>query len=753
MTSDHKGAWAGLRVLVLSPVPTWPVTFGNRNRIVQVNRALQREGAHVALLHYPSDDEWRSRLPRTAMAEMARQWEEVFHLPATRPLHTRPAKGEDHRIDEWWDPAIGQMLDWLFKVGRYDALLVNYTWLSKALEHAPRGVLRILDTHDRFSGRRDLLTANGLAPEYFHTTETEEAVGLNRADIVWAIKAQEEAFFRTITDRPVATLLHMEPPAAPSPPPSRDGVLRFGIVGGRNNVNATNIRRFAEAADRYLARTLLPVEVLVAGSVCDLIGDLRQPWLRLVGRVAEMDELYAQVDAVLAPLAFSTGLKIKVGEALARAKPLISHAHAFEGYVPTHAFHECPDFEAMLRAMHQIARDPGLLGVLADASARSVAAASASIGATLADAGARARAIPPSVIFFLRFDQLCRDSLLLDHVLDAAHYAGFRAPVAFHLSGAPDAAEDEALALLAARGRMLVEPEALDAVAAHPAMAEADSRPQAARIAELLAEPHPMAWFAHAPELPPAAQVRIQVGVAHLGALWLAGGREDAARIATAFPRFLALSAAPSADAARLAAASGAERLAVPLLWRGEDSRLLASLRATPRGPVALLTRRPDAPDLLPLLAFLTRVQGRQLRLFHAGEAPPSWPASGPLAVRTEAIQLLPIDAFFRAATWSAGGPGCIIEHGRPTTSVAREVALRAGIPHLSVADPAAPAVAKAQPSLSGRARGFVSAALLLAALDRDVDWREADRTLAVEYGQDAGWARIWRELGDLVAA
>ncbi len=752
MTPEAAGAWAGLRVLVLSPVPTWPVTFGNRNRIVQVNRALQRAGAHVALLHYPSDEEWRTRLPRTAMAEMAQQWEEVFHCPVTRPLHARPSDGDDHRIDEWWDPAIGQMLDWLFRLGRYDALLVNYTWLSRALEHAPRGVLRILDTHDRFSGRRDLLAANGLAPEYFHTTEGEEARALDRADLVWAIKPQEEAFFRTITRRPVATLPHMEPPEPPSPVPAQDGVLRFGIVGGRNNINATNIRRFVEAAERYLARTLLPVEIVIAGSVCDLISDLRQPWLRQLGRVERMDELYDQVDAVLAPLAFSTGLKIKVGEALARGKPLISHAHAFEGYVPTHDVHACEDFEAMLRAMHRIARDPGLLGVLAAASARSVAAAEATIAATLADAAERARALPPSVVFFLRFDQLHRDSLFFDHLLDATRYAGFRAAVAIHLTGRPEEAEAEALGMLAGRGRILVEPEALTVAAGHPALLAAEATPRAQTIAALLAAPHLMAWFAHAPALPAATDIGTRIGIAHLDALALAGHADDAGRLAAAFPRFLLLSGAPSRTAAVIAAATGAEQIAVPLLWRGEESHLLAALRSRRRGPVALLAARADAPALLPLLAFLTATEGREVRLFHAGGPVPDWPRHGALAMRADAISDAPLATFFRPETWADGAPACVVEHGRPGGCAAREAALRAGVPYLSYGDPAAPPTVEQPGAACARARGFAAAALHLAALGRAGPRSAPDPAVARELGQDAGWARLWREIGDLAA-
>lgn len=762
MTSDAPGtgSWAGLRVLVLSPVPTFPVTLGNRNRIVQVNQALRREGAHVALLHYPSDEEWRSALPRAALAGMAAQWDEVFHCPVTRPLHTRPADGEDHAIDEWWDPAIGQMLDWLFKVGRYDALVVNYTWLSKALEHAPPGVLRILDTHDRFAGRRQLLAANGLAPEYFYTTAEEERLALDRADIVWAIKEQEAEFFRTLTARPVLTLLHAEPPAPPRPAPSTDGVLRLGIVGGRNNINATNIRAFLKIADAYLRRTLLPVEILVAGSVCTLLEGVKRPYLRMLGSVGSMDELYDAVDVVLAPLAFSTGLKIKVGEALSRGKPLVSHAHAFEGYVPTHPFHECPDFEAMLRAVHRLVREPAALGALVEASRRSVARAEASILETLAAAGARARELPPSVIVSLRFEQVRAGALVLDHALDAARYAGFRAPVVFHLAGAPGAADPAALALLARRGRVVVDPSAAPTLGEAGAILFDDTSPRFMTLDALLAAPHLLVWFAAMPAEAPAGPVRTRLGTCHLGALCLDGSPPDPARLAAlarAFPRFLLLEEAPSRAAAAVMRAARADRAAVPLLWRGEESRLLAALRSAEDGPVALLAEDAAADALRPVLAYLTTTLGRDVRIFAAHPAPdavPAWPAAGPMAVAAERVSLARLGEYFEAATWARARPAFVVEHGRPEAALpAREVALRAGIAHLRIGDPAAPDIVRAEPALSYRTRGFVSAALALSALHRRRGALPEHAAAAEEFGRDAGWARIWGEIGRLLAA
>ncbi len=345
------------------------------------------------------------------------------------------------------------------------------------------------------------------------------------------------------------------------------------------------------------------------------------------------------------------------------------------------------------------------------------------------------------------------DSLLFDHLLDATRYAGFRAPVAIHLAGRPEDAEEQALAALAGRGRILVEPQALPAAAAHPVLVEAEATPRAATIEALLAAPHLMAWFAYGPALPPAQTCGTRIGVAHLDALDLAGHAEAASRLAAAFPRFLLLSGAPSRAAATIAAATGAERVAVPLLWRGEDSRLLAALRSGRRGPVALLADRADGPALVPLLAFLTGSEGRKVRLFHAGETLPDWPRNGQLAVPADAVTAAPVAEFFRPSTWAEGAPICVIEHGRPAGCATREAALRAGVPYLSYGDPAAPPVLDEPGASSARVRGFAAAALHLAALGRAAPRSGPDPAVAREFGQDAGWARMWREIGDLVAA
>ena len=49
-----------------------------------------------------------------------------------------------------------------------------------------------------FPDRRAIFKSHDLVPDYFHVDEDEERIALERANLVWAIKSEEEALFRRI---------------------------------------------------------------------------------------------------------------------------------------------------------------------------------------------------------------------------------------------------------------------------------------------------------------------------------------------------------------------------------------------------------------------------------------------------------------------------------------------------------------------------------------------------------------------------
>lgn len=371
-------------VLVLSPVPTCPVDFGHRKRVRRICAALQDRGAHIHFLHYAMDWEWRGTFARDSYLEMQRQWDVVEQIAPTIAPHRRPA-GLDHDIDDWWDPAIGNHLKWLFKRRSFDAFIVNYAYHSKALDFAPPGVVRILDTHDKFSGRRELLGSFGIPPEFFYTTPDQEAIGLRRADVVLAIKEHEKLFFEDLCEAAVITTPHVDPSADVWRSRPERTALVVGFIGARNNVNLVNFKRFFEALDEKRRVTRANISLVVAGSLCDDIYALVDgaPWVDVRGRVDDVTAFYAELDLAVVPMTFSTGLKIKVAEALGLGLPIVSTAHAFEGFEARHDHHRLNDMDDLADALIDIAfdREPALRALKAATTSAQADAMSAFDGA------------------------------------------------------------------------------------------------------------------------------------------------------------------------------------------------------------------------------------------------------------------------------------------------------------------------------------------------------------------------------------
>jgi glycosyltransferase involved in cell wall biosynthesis len=358
----------GLDILVLSPTPTYPTDQGNRKRIYAVCQELRHRGARIHFVHYAQ--EWWGHIPEASIREMYQQWDSFHLISPTRPLHT-PAENDDHTIDEWWDYSVGDYLKWLFSRNYFDVFLVNYTYLSKAFEFAPKHTYCILDTHDKFTDRRHLLESQGINREFFYTTKDQEAIALERADLVWAIKEEEAVFFSEIATTPVYTMPHIETPykIKRSLTPADRDYLVLGMIGARNNVNLRNARTFIEKVLPKFRQYLAPIKIKFAGGMCSELKEFENlAGVELMGRVKDVEEFYQAIDIVIVPLTFSTGLKIKAVEALATGLPLIAHKHALEGIPTSHPCHQCESLEEIAEYCLDIAFNRNLLPELADAT-------------------------------------------------------------------------------------------------------------------------------------------------------------------------------------------------------------------------------------------------------------------------------------------------------------------------------------------------------------------------------------------------
>lgn len=346
-------------IAILSPTPPIPRDYGHRNRVFQTLAYFRRMNFAVSFLLYPLDRDWATAVP-PCYGDLAASFDYFAVVPNSRLLH-QPARSYHHEIDEWWDDNIGQHLSWLFAHRRFDAFLVNYTYLSKAFEFAPPNTVKVLDTHDLLSDRRELFEKHGVPAEFFYTNRDQEKIGFDRSDIVIAIKQCEKQIIETMTDKPVICLPYWDDRAVdrPSQTTGTQGFsharpLRLGFIGAYNSVNIVNIRGFLAILARYVSLYNLPLEVLIAGNVCQGI-DEDYPFVRKVGFIEEVADFYASVDAIVAPLEFSTGIKIKTGEALARQLPVLATRNAFDGFRPYHWTQDLPSVAAVCETIVQVA--------------------------------------------------------------------------------------------------------------------------------------------------------------------------------------------------------------------------------------------------------------------------------------------------------------------------------------------------------------------------------------------------------------
>jgi hypothetical protein len=747
-----KSNWAGLKVLVLSPTPTDPLDCGNRRRIYFVCKRIKQLGGEIHFLHYPSEEQWAVALPAAEQRRMIADWDGYYLAPVTRRLYT-PAREKDHGIDEWWDPGIGDMLNWLFRVQPFDVFIVNYIWLSKAFEYTPAGVVKIIDTHDRFTDRRTFFEVFGLEPDYFHVGEEDERVGLQRADIVWAIKSEEEELFRRVTNRPVLTLAHAEPVAA-GLPKIRNDILRFGITGSANEVNIENFRNFLTVADDYIRRTLLPCEIVIGGACCERLADLNYPFVRQIGRLEHMDEFYDQVDVILGPMEFSTGLKIRIGEALSRVKAVVAHRHCFEGYAPTHAFHQLKSFEAMMQACRDLVRAPELIDELEAASVESMHLALREVHRTLEATLAARREGAAALVFVLDLGEAWEGSVAFDHVFEAAQYVGHQCPIAFFLDGERGRCEPGALSRLEGLGRVLLSPRAAAVLGREPGAPNL-TRARVTSFEALLADGQLGFWFGSLPARLPA--VRWRFAASAFVPIPVLAQRLDTrrldralARLERTFGEVIAMDRYRSPQLGR-ADRRGASTHLVPSLWCSEFSGALKAMAEAERVPVTFFTSAAHGVLVDLVCGIARRATSRPVEIVYddrlkAGARIPAaprgaaWPEPIPLSLYAERLGR------------GRRIPALLVELGHCEGFGALcELMDRSGVPRLALFEPSAP-----RPAVAGRAAdrvgGVIESAVVLAQwLGDEPRFADlAERGRARYRALDPGWTIIWDLLGEI---
>lgn len=331
-------AGAAMRLLVLSDTPFLPPTAGNRRRIAELLTFLGDSGIELGMLMLPAVDraEWdegamRQRLARFEVAEppllaraLARLWTRARRAGARPGQNDAPIP-----LDAWCPRWFRARVRRLARSWKPDAVMAEYVYLSACLDGLDRRVLRLLDTHDLMHRRGAAYAAAGVAPQWFHTSAAEERRGLARADVVLAIHEEEARVLRDMV--PATEVLTVGHGCIVEPlPPEAARPGRLLVVASYNDLNVRGLLWFLQAVWPALRAARPGVELHVCGSIAAKLPPMPSG-IFVRGVVPSLRDEYAQARVAIDPVPWGTGQPIKVVEALAHGRPVVSRRAAPEG--------------------------------------------------------------------------------------------------------------------------------------------------------------------------------------------------------------------------------------------------------------------------------------------------------------------------------------------------------------------------------------------------------------------------------------
>jgi len=256
------------------------------------------------------------------------------------------------------------VLDDLQRRHCFDAVIVEYVFMSRALLRFGGGVRKLIDTHDMFTDRHQRYLDQGQEPQWYSTTAMEEGRGFDRADSVVAITDKERDVFAAMTRVPVITVGHFIACEDRDPALVKPGSLLF--VASDNPINLHGINWFLDEIFPKLQAGHPSLEVWLVGTIANQIA--ARPGVIKMGRIDDLSQVYRQAHVVINPVRFNTGLSIKNLEAMAYSRPLVSCVAGADGLerCAGTAFLTADQPDAFAEAVNRVLSDSALAAELGD---------------------------------------------------------------------------------------------------------------------------------------------------------------------------------------------------------------------------------------------------------------------------------------------------------------------------------------------------------------------------------------------------
>jgi sugar transferase (PEP-CTERM/EpsH1 system associated) len=340
-----------MKILVVSPWYPWPPFDGGSIRILETLRHLSRHH-RVTLLATVTRSEEADDGGR--LQEVCEHVETSVLSPRAWGVARRLAKGLIDRrpviLSFYHDGQLAQRLQRLTSQGHYDVVQIEFSYAASYVRAVDPscGAKTVLSMHNveslRFRREIDLaLRADRrLAAAWdrmFHGLWEEQAirtfdgiVSVSESERAWVLDRMPEAVVELVPNG--VDTDHFRPQAPPDPA-ARPSIVFTGGMHYPPNVDAA--LWFCERIWPRIRRRLPDLQFEIVGRDPDprVVALGRRPGVIVTGEVADVRPYIAGSRCVVVPLRSGGGTRLKILEAMAMARPVVSTALGAEGLAIT----------------------------------------------------------------------------------------------------------------------------------------------------------------------------------------------------------------------------------------------------------------------------------------------------------------------------------------------------------------------------------------------------------------------------------
>jgi polysaccharide biosynthesis protein PslH len=371
-----------LSILFVSQTPPSPPRFGAQARVHGLMTQLARRHDLTAVTLV--DDEFDVEECRRAMQAYCREAVLVPNSYVRRGLAKRLLQLQSLASTRSFErlqvtvPAMQRALDRVLRARRFDIVNLEFTFLGDCdLRQAPPGERSpplVVDSHNidydlarQYARAGNSLTRRLYAEANWRKLRREELGTYRDSDGVYLCSAADE---RHLLDRlpgvrtaviPNAADVEYYHPRPTDPPPDGRTVVYFGLLSYVPNI---------DAVIHFIKDIWPPIAKAHPEARCKIIGGqpppsllaLGGPRVQLTGFVSDLRPHLASAAAVVVPLRLGGGTRLKIVEAMAMGKAIVSTTLGAEGIEAVPGCHLLVEDEpaAFADAVNRLLAEPGL---------------------------------------------------------------------------------------------------------------------------------------------------------------------------------------------------------------------------------------------------------------------------------------------------------------------------------------------------------------------------------------------------------